>query len=133
MRHFATGLALVLTAIFFVPPAAADPRLDEARRYLDDSRPEEALEILDEVLKRGRKNAEALLLRSTGRVMMADLEGGYEDLRRALKIDPRLRQAWLNLAGLEIAEGRYQEAYDAGEWRRRTQELLGTIHGILTE
>lgn len=114
MRHrLITSSILALAAVFSVFPATADPRLDEARQYLDDSRPEEALEILEAVLKRDRKNAEALLLRSTGRVMVADLEGGYEDLRRALKIDPRLRQAWLNLAGLEIAEGRYQEAYDA--------------------
>jgi tetratricopeptide (TPR) repeat protein len=113
MRHLAAGLAFVLTAAVLVPPAAADARLEEARRYLDDSRPEEALQILDEVLKRSRKNAEALLLRSTGKVMLGDLQGGHEDLRQALKVDPRLRQGWLNLAGLEIAEGRYQEAYDA--------------------
>ncbi len=113
MRHLVPSLSFVLTLLLSAPPASADQRLVEARRHLDASRPEEALEILETVLKRGRKNAEALLLRSTARVMVADLQGGYQDLRRALKIDPGLRQGWLNLAGLEIAEGRYQEAYDA--------------------
>lgn len=100
--HLAAGLAF-----------AADPRLAEARQHLDGGAPEDALAILDAVLRKGKPDPEALVLRSTGRAMIADLEGAFKDLQKALKIDPTLRQAWLDLAGLEIAEGRYAEAYEA--------------------
>ena len=107
-------LAVLAAAAGFPALAGdADPRLAEAQEYLDQGQPQEALDLLDAVVKQGKPNAEALLLRSTGRVMVADVEGGFKDLERALKLDPTLRQAWLNLAGLEIAEKHYREAYDA--------------------
>lgn len=111
----ATVRAAALAAAVWAVPllAAGDPRLDRAQTYLDGGQPEEAVEILDAMLKKGPPNAEALLLRSTGRVMLGDLEGGFKDLQRAIRTDPALRQAWLNLAGLEIAEGRYPAARDA--------------------
>ncbi len=96
-------------------PIAAqhEARLAMAQRFLEQGNTAEAMGILDEVLKNDKKNANALLLRSTGRIMVGQLAAGFEDLDRALKLDPKLRQGWLNLAGLEIAEGRYQAAYDA--------------------
>lgn len=109
-------LWLSLLALQLLAPAAfaaGDAHLAEARQYIDDGRPEDALAILDQLLKKGKPDPRALLLRSTGRAMVADLEGAYKDLQKALKLDPTLRQGWLDLAGLEIAEGRYVEAYDA--------------------
>ncbi len=107
--------AALLAAWLAAFPALGDqdPRLARAQEYLDRGQPQEALDLLEGVLGKGKSSAEALLLRSTGRVMVADLEGGFKDLQRALEIDPTLRQAWLNLAGLEIAEKRYGAAYDA--------------------
>ncbi|MEM7586383.1 MAG: tetratricopeptide repeat protein [Acidobacteriota bacterium] len=84
-----------------------------AQRFLDQGNPVEAIQIAEEVLKKDKKNAMALLLRSTGRIMGGNLAAGFEDLQRALDLDPKLRQGWLNLAGLEIAEGRYDAAYSA--------------------
>ena len=108
-------MAVVLDAFLTAAPAAAqnEVRLAMAQRFLDQGNAGEALEILDAVLKRDKKNALALLLRSTGRIMSGDLGRGFKDLQRALELDPNLRQGWLNLAGLEIAEGRYGAAYDA--------------------
>ncbi len=111
----ATVLAALIVGAATVAPLTAqeDPRLARARAYLDNGEPEAALLLTNEVLAKGKPNAEALLLRSTGRAMTADLRGRFEDLQRALNIDPALRQGWLNLAGLEIAEGRYKAAYNA--------------------
>lgn len=93
--------------------AANEARLAMAQRFLDQGNGVEALAILDEVLKKDKKNAQALFLRSTGRIMSGQLAAGFGDLQRALKLDPSLRQGWLNLAGLEIAEGRYAAAHEA--------------------
>ncbi len=107
--------AATLVLVFAAMPLAAqhEARLAMAQRFLDAGDATQALEILEGVLKEDKKNARALLLRSTGRIMAGDLANGFKDLERALKIDPGLRQGWLNLAGLEIAEGRFQAAYNA--------------------
>ncbi len=107
----AATLAMVLAS---APLGAQhEARLAMAQRFLDGGDANQALKILDGVLKKDKKNAQAFLLRSTGRIMNGDLTNGFKDLERALKIDPGLRQGWLNLAGLEIAEGRLDAAYDA--------------------
>lgn len=96
-------------------PAAAqtrDPELASVQAHLDRGEADEALELLKTVMK-GKPSAEALLLRSTALIMAGDTAKGFDDLERALKLDPTLRQGWLNLAGLEIAEQRYDAAYDA--------------------
>ncbi len=105
----ATLLATLVTPL----GAQLEARLAMAQRFLDQGRGPQALEVLDGVLKKDQKNAQALFMRSTALIMEGDLAGGFKDLQRALKIDPGLRQGWLNLAGLEIAEGRFKAAYDA--------------------
>lgn len=96
-------------------PAAAqdlrDPQLRTVQAHLDRGEADEALELLKKVMKRGQPSAEALLLRSTALIMNGDTAAGFDDLERALKVDPTLRQGWLNLAGLEIAEQHYDAAY----------------------
>ena len=107
----ALALAMALTAM----PLAAqhEARLAMAQRLLDQGQATQALEVLGEVLKKEKKNARALFLRSTARIMEGDLGNGFKDLQLALKLDPSLRQGWLNLAGIEIAEGRFDAAYKA--------------------
>lgn len=112
------GQALLAASLWLA--ASASPALAEheaklamAQRFLDQGDATQALQVLDQVLKKDKKNAQALLLRSTGRIMGGDLALGFGDLERALEIDPSLRQGWLNLAGLEIAEGRLDAAHKA--------------------
>jgi tetratricopeptide (TPR) repeat protein len=45
--------------------------------------------------------------------MLGDTDGGRADLDRSLQLDPSQRQAWLNLAGLEITEAHYDKALES--------------------
>ncbi|MCP3956393.1 MAG: tetratricopeptide repeat protein [bacterium] len=107
-------LVAVLVLCAALPATAQDDaKLAMAQRFLDQGDPTQALQIIDGVLKKDKRNAQAFLLRSTGRIMAGDLASGFDDLQKALDLDPGLRRGWLNLAGLEIAERQYQAAYDA--------------------
>ena len=114
-KRFSVALAAVLATVLAAAPASAqsEARLAMAQRFLDQDKAAQALEIVESVLRKDKKNARGVLLRSTARIMSGDLSAGFKDLQRALKLDPSLRQGWLNLAGLEIAERRYEAAYDA--------------------
>lgn len=118
-----TPAALLLT--LFLSPASPvpaqgirDPRLAPVQERIDGGDAAGALELLEEVMNKGKPSAEALLLRSTALIMAGNAPKGFKDLERALEIDPTLRQGWLNLAGLEIAEQRYDAAYEALEKAR---------------
>jgi len=105
---FAAALAVA------APPLAAqggagDP-LAAARQALAAQDPDAAIEILDALLKRDPKNAPALVERSTAHGMLGDLERCKQDLDRAVKADPTLRQAWLNRSGIAIHEKRWDDA-----------------------
>ncbi len=115
LARFAFPLVFSWVTLLTAAPLAAqhEARLAMAQRFLDQGQASQALAVLDEVLQKDKKNAQALLLRSTGRIIEGDLAGGFKDLKLALKADPGLRQGWLNLAGLEIAERRFDAAYDA--------------------
>lgn len=117
-RAAAFGAALcVLGAV--APVAAQRPEpvkpseLAQAQLLLDQDRPEEALALLDRVLRRRPDDARALFLRSTARLLAGDEPGGRADLERALLLDPGNREAWLTRAGLEIAAQRYEAALAA--------------------
>lgn len=116
-RLFTQLLRLVLAAILatgggWAGAQVSDP-LAEAQELLDADRPAEAVALLDGVLEKAPKNAEALLLRSTARFALGALDDGEKDLDRALKLDPGLRQGWLNLAALRISDERYEDAHQA--------------------
>lgn len=119
MPSIRTPSVLILLVLLVLPatPATAqpaqDPRLETVQSHLDRGDAGAALELLNQMLKKGRPSAQALLLRSTARIMAGDTVSGFKDLQRALKIDPALRQGWLNLAGLEIVEGRFEAAHKA--------------------
>lgn len=112
-------LCLPLTLLVAVPDVGAQrsdrlaAQLSQAQELVDSGRSSSALVLLDEMLAKGPKDGRVLLLRSTARIMEGDISGGVTDLHQAVKVDPRLRQAWLNLAGLEIAQRRFEEAYTA--------------------
>jgi len=107
-------LVLLLLAPLAAPLRAAAKddsaaRLTAAQAKIDQGDPQSALELLDPLVKKQPKLAQAYLLRSTARLML-DQPGGKEDLDKALQLDPTLRQAWLNRAGLAVAEKRYDAA-----------------------
>ncbi|HEX2252040.1 MAG TPA: tetratricopeptide repeat protein [Thermoanaerobaculia bacterium] len=107
-------LLLAAAALLPAPSAAAQKEVvDHAREMLEDDRAEEALKLLDRAVARHPKDAEALLLRSTARFQLDDREGGRKDLERALELDPNQRQGWLHLAGLAVADERYDAALEA--------------------
>lgn len=118
----ALAAALALAAAFPAPAqqgrAAPQPQdrtaaLAKAQELVDAERPEEALELLEPVLRRRPDDSQALLLRSTARFMLGEMEGGREDLDRALQLDPNQRRAWLNRAALDLAGKDYAGALEA--------------------
>jgi len=113
---------LVLTGLA-APTAArarpADDRLDRAQALIDAERPNEALDLLQPLPEGRGPRARALLLTSTAKLMLGQMEEGRTDLDRAIELDPKLRQAWLNRAGLDIADGHYDAALEALETASR--------------
>jgi tetratricopeptide (TPR) repeat protein len=109
----AAVLALALAAQAPAQPAGrttpGDP-LDAARRALAAQDPERAIELLAPLLRRDPGNAPALVERSTAYAMLGDLEACKADLERAVRADPKLRQAWLNRSGIAIHEQRWDDA-----------------------
>jgi tetratricopeptide (TPR) repeat protein len=105
---------LLLTAPLF----GAD--LNVVQRLLDSGNGEDALTLLEPHLRANPKDARAMLQRSTAYLLMGQLDQGRRDLKRALELDPRQRQAWLNQAGIDIAEQRWKDAIASLE---RAREL----------
>lgn len=120
------ALAVVATLAAAPPALAAKAKpnraadLAKAQELVDAERPEEALGLLEPLLAEESADAEALLLRSTARLMLGEIEAGRADLDRVLKLDPSLRRAWLNRAALDLAEDDYAGALQAF---RRAEEL----------
>jgi tetratricopeptide (TPR) repeat protein len=113
MRRTLSGLALLLVLALAAPLRAAkdDPQaqLAAAQAKLQQEDPQGALAILEPLLKKQPKLAEGYRLRANARLML-DTPGGKEDLDHALQLDPTLRQAWLDRAGVAVAEKRYDAA-----------------------
>ncbi|MEM9293029.1 MAG: tetratricopeptide repeat protein [Acidobacteriota bacterium] len=123
------GILPLLLALMLLPTAlptshalAADSsresRIERARELLDAQRPEAVLKMVEPLLSRGKKDGEALLLRSSAHYMLNDRINGGRDLERALELDPTLRQGWLNLAAVRLAEQNYDAALAAFEKAR---------------
>ncbi len=115
MPRFVMLLGFALIAPVTLLAQANTEQLAQAQELLDGGDPSAALEILDELVKKKPPSAQAYLLRSTALFMVGDLDKGRRDLDRSLEIDPRLRQAWLNRAALDLANQRYPEALEALE------------------
>jgi len=87
--------------------------LAAASELIASSSPEEALRLLDKLLRRRPKDSNALLLRSTAHFMLGNLNQGKRDLDRSIDLDPANRQAWLNRAALALAEDNHPDALRA--------------------
>jgi len=110
-RHLVAALAV--TILTLGAGGGPEEELARAQELLDGGNAAAARVVVDGVLKRQAKNASALVMRSTANFMLGDTESGRRDLTRALKLDPSIRQAWLNSAALELSEGDYQAALEA--------------------
>lgn len=105
------SLALAGTLAFGPAPSFAqkDP-LERAQTLIDQDLAAEALAVIDRDV-RDKANPRALFLRGTARIMLGEIKTGAADLEKAVSLDPQLRQAWLNLAGLKIAQGQFEAAH----------------------
>ena len=92
---------------------ASQGDLARAAALVDSEQPLAALEILDRYLDKKPKDAAALFLRSTARFMLGELASGQRDLERSLELDPGNRQAWLNMAALQLAQEDHSRALEA--------------------
>jgi tetratricopeptide (TPR) repeat protein len=92
--------------------------LDRASALIEEGAAATALELLDPYLRRHDKSAQAYLLRSTARFIEGDRDGGAADLARAVRLDPALRQGWLNLGALRLSEADHEGALEAFERAR---------------
>ncbi len=105
----------LLLAVLFLSSAllAEEPRLEQASQLFDSGRTQEALAVLEPLLREHPDHPAALMLRSTLRFVTGDTSAGRKDLERSLTLDASQRQGWLNLAGLEIAEKHHDAALEA--------------------
>ena len=91
---------------------AAAQTTQHVQQMIDSGQPGRALDLLGRLIS-GKPTPEQLMLRGTARLMLGELKSGAADLERSLEQDPNLRQGWVNLGGLEIAEGNYEAAEKA--------------------
>ena len=114
------AVIVFLISLAVVPlTASSAPQVEEqlarAQELLDGGDAQAALNLLDPLTKKKPPNAQVFLLRSTALFMLGALDHGKRDLEHSLKLDPSLRQAWLNMAALDLSEERYAEALRALE------------------
>ena len=112
-------VALVLMPLMVSSAPQVDEQLARAQELLDGGDAQAALELLDPLAKKKPPNAHTFLLRSTALFMLGDVDQGKRDLERSLELDPNLRQAWLNMAALDLSEQRYAEALKALEMAKK--------------
>ena len=105
------GVALSASASM----AETSPGLARVQELLDQGQAQAALQLLQDRTGEGSRDAEAFLLKSTAHFVLGNRLQGEENLDRALELDPRLRQGWLNRAALHIADQRYKLALAALE------------------
>ena len=117
-----TVIAAAVLAAVVASPSAPQPPAEEslarAEALLEGGGPGAALEALEPAFASRPPSPRALLLASSARFMLGDVERGRRELDRALELDPGLRQGWLNLAALELSEGDYDAAAGALERAR---------------
>ena len=99
---------------------AADAKIDRARQAVEAENPELAVKILDAVLKENPLDSRALLWRGTALAMLGEMDDARGDLAASVANDPGQRQAWLNLAAIDLSEGRNEGALTA---LRKAREL----------
>ena len=86
--------------------------------YLKRGQPKKALEVIDSVVRRDPKNVDAVNLQGVVRMAAGDKSGSRAAYEKALSLNPRYQPALLNLARLDIADGKPEAA------RARLTEML---------
>jgi tetratricopeptide (TPR) repeat protein len=100
-------------------PPAATPRPEEvatlarAEAQLAAGDAAGVLTAVAPLLARQPRQPRALYLRGTARCMEGQTAACRADLEQAVALDPLLRPAWLNLAGLAVADKRWDDALAA--------------------
>ena len=89
-----------------------------ATLHLKRGQPKRALDIIDPVARRNPRNIDVLNLQGVVHVAAGDNRGGRAAYEAALALNPRYRPAQLNLARLDLAEGKTDGA------RNRLAEML---------
>lgn len=117
---------LAVTALAVGSAAAPSParaenaeQLVKIEALIDAGDGAAALAQLQKAVK-GSPSPRELMLRGSARILLGELKTGGADLEEAVKRDPTLRRGWMNLAALDIAEGKFASAY---EFLKKAQEL----------
>lgn len=105
-----TVILLCIAGLLLIPVTSHAE--DAVQQLLDAGQAQQALDLLSLQIK-GKPTPHQRMQRGTARLMLGDLKTGSADLEQSLKEDPNLRQGWINLGGLEIAEGNYRAAEKA--------------------
>lgn len=120
-----------LTAAIRERPTSAAPKLALADLALKEGKDSEALRLASEVLAQNPSDRRARLLRATAEEDMGQIASARADLNLLLRDQPENEDAQLQLALLDTADKRYQEAagiftkyYHAGQKDLRPLEGL---------
>ncbi len=101
--------------------------VERARLFLDRGKPDDAIEMLDRVIKAWPESADAFFDRGTAHQQVGELETALEDFNRALQLDPEGSRV-LNDRGVLLARlGRLDEA--VSDFRRLLQLEPGDATG----
>lgn len=107
-----------LEQAFAKDPGQARAGVALATLYMKRNQPKKAADAIDAVVRRNPKNVAALNLQGVVHVAAGDRAGGRAAYEQALALDSRYHGARLNLARLDVAEGKPDVA------RARLDELL---------
>src|ERR1700709_1564785 len=107
------GGALPASAQITRHKSKAQGTLAQAQEMVDGGNPQQAIPVLNTLIQKEPGNGPAYLLRSTGRFLIDDIDGGKKDLDKALQLDPSLRQGWLHRGALEVSAKKYDAALAA--------------------
>ncbi len=99
-----------LQQAFAKDPGQAHAGIVLATLYLRRDQPKKALEVIDAVVRRAPKNVDAINMQGIVRVAAGDRAGGRAAYESCLALNPKYSAARLNLARLDIAEGKLAAA-----------------------
>jgi putative PEP-CTERM system TPR-repeat lipoprotein len=90
-------------------PSVVEPRIQLAR-FLSGTRPEEAVEVIDEAIAANPKSAELLQVKGDMLWSRGDASGAVRLFGEALEIDPDYQLARLSRANVNVARGEFAAA-----------------------
>jgi tetratricopeptide (TPR) repeat protein len=111
-RLLPLALLALLVLLAAAPALADDAELAKIEALIDAGEGPQALALLQKTIK-GQPSPREQMLRGSARILLGELKTGGNDLEEALRRDPTLRRGWMNLAALDIAEGKFAVAYES--------------------